>query len=92
MGKQKNCKGVKKSYEAEIKFPVRKICAHCGKRMTRDYFDIPKYQLDNLEFCSQQCYSNYINKVKLEELKIMSTNQRKERKYDNSKEVRAIRK
>jgi hypothetical protein len=92
MGKQKNCKGVKKSYEAEIKFPVRKICAHCGKRMTRDYFDIPEYQLDNLEFCSQQCYSNYINKVKLEELKVMSTNQRKERKYANSKEVRAIRK
>lgn len=92
MGKQKNCKGSKKSYEAEIKFPVRKICAHCGKRMTRDYFDIPKYQLDNLEFCSQQCYSNYINKVKLEELKTISINQRKERKYANSKEVRTIRK
>ena len=91
MGKQKNCKGSRKSYEPEIKFPVRKICAHCGKRMTRDYFDIPKYQLDNQEFCSPQCYSNYINKVKLEELKNISINQRKERAYANSKEVRARR-
>lgn len=61
MGKKKKCKGKKMSYESTIKFPVRKLCAHCGKQMVRDYYDNPKYEFQGKEFCSQQCYSNYIN-------------------------------
>lgn len=61
MGKKKKCKGKKMNYEATIKFPVRKICAHCGKQMVRDYYDIPKYEFQGKEFCGNKCYSNYIN-------------------------------
>lgn len=93
MGKQRNCKGSAKNYDAEIKFPVRKICAHCGKKMIRDYFDIVKYQLNGLEFCSQQCYANYVNKEKLESIKNISINKRKERyKSATSKTFRTNRK
>jgi hypothetical protein len=69
MGKQKRSKGVRKDYKEEIKFPVRKICGHCGKRMTRDYFDIVKYKLGDIEFCSNECYANYVNQFKLESIK-----------------------
>ena len=62
MGKKKKCKGKKMNYESTIKFPIRKQCAHCGKQMVRDYYDNPKYEFQGKEFCSQQCYSNHINK------------------------------
>lgn len=62
MGKKKKCKGKKMSYESTIKFPVRKLCAECNKHITRDLYDLPKYEFQGKEFCSHQCYASYINK------------------------------
>ena len=49
--------------ETEIKFPVKTKCSHCNKRITRDYYDIVKYQIKDLEFCSEECYKAYIQEM-----------------------------
>lgn len=52
--------------ETEIKVPVKTRCAYCDKRIVRDYYDLVKYQIKNLEFCSESCYKAYIKKIEEE--------------------------
>lgn len=49
--------------ETEIKVPVKTKCSHCNKKITRDYYDIVKYQIKDLEFCSEKCYKAYIQEM-----------------------------
>lgn len=51
------------TYETEIKIPVKTKCSHCNKRITRDYYDIVKYQIKDMEFCSEECYKAYIKEM-----------------------------
>ena len=59
------------TYETEIKVLVKTKCSHCNKKITRDYYDIVKYQIKDLEFCSEACYKAYIKKIE-EELQCQS--------------------
>lgn len=52
--------------ETEIKIPVKTNCAYCNKRIIRDYYDIVRYQIKDLEFCSEECFKKYIKKIEEE--------------------------
>jgi hypothetical protein len=49
--------------ETEIKVPVKTRCSHCDKKIVRDYYDLVKYSIKDMEFCSKECYDSYIKEM-----------------------------